>query len=176
VWFKRDPRVANVKVLGGVFNAALMQGVPQIVANALQQVEGLPHDEKLKVLVQTARAVQSEMPPRENQRINISLESVWASGPLGNVHVVLRGACNYKQTGLLQAYAAHHLTIGRPRLTGMASACQAFGHRELLAVLTHFGLCAAPQVSGDVTTVPLQPPAAIIGSLNGAARAAALAH
>lgn len=176
VWFKRDPRVANVKVLGGVFNAALMQGVPQIVANALQQVEGLPHDEKLKVLVQTARAVQSEMPPRENQRINISLESVWASGPLGNVHVVLRGACNYKQTGLLQAYAAHHLTIGRPRLTGMASACQAFGHRELLAVLTHFGLCAAPQVTGDVTAVPLQPAAAIIGSLNGAARAAALAH
>ena len=31
VWFKRDPRVANVKVLGGVFNRALMLGVPQIV-------------------------------------------------------------------------------------------------------------------------------------------------
>ena len=25
VWFKRDPRVANVKVLGGVFNRALMR-------------------------------------------------------------------------------------------------------------------------------------------------------
>jgi saccharopine dehydrogenase-like NADP-dependent oxidoreductase len=32
VWFKRDPRVANVKVLGGVFNKPLMLGVPQIVA------------------------------------------------------------------------------------------------------------------------------------------------
>ena len=31
VWFKRDPRVANVKVLGGVFNRPLMLGVPQIV-------------------------------------------------------------------------------------------------------------------------------------------------
>jgi len=101
-------------VLGGVFNAALMNGVPQIVANALQQVEGLPHDEKLKILVQTARAVQSEMPPRENQRINISLESVHASGPLGAVQVVLRGACNYKQTGLLQAYTRTTSSVARP--------------------------------------------------------------
>ena len=28
VWFKRDPRVANVKALGGVFNRPLMLGVP----------------------------------------------------------------------------------------------------------------------------------------------------
>ena len=28
VWFRKDPRVANVKALGGVFNKALMQGVP----------------------------------------------------------------------------------------------------------------------------------------------------
>ncbi|HWF54533.1 MAG TPA: DUF5938 domain-containing protein [Solirubrobacteraceae bacterium] len=176
VWFKRDPRVANVKVLGGVFNAALMVGVPQIVANALQQVEGLPHDEKLKILVQTARAVQSEMPPRENQRVNISLESVHASGPLGAVHVVLRGACNYKQTGLLQAYAAHHLVHGRPRITGMGSGCQAFGHRELLATLQHFGLAAAPEVSGHASAVPLQPPAAVIGVLNGAGARVPVAH
>ena len=175
VWFKRDPRVANVKVLGGVFNTALMEGVPQIVANALRQVEGLPRDEKLKILVQTARAVQGEMPPRENQRINISLESVWASGPLGSVHCVLRGACNYKQTGLLQAYAAHHCVIGAPRRVGFASGCQAFGHRELLGVLTHFGLASPPVLSGQVGVAPLQPPATAIGSLNGAARTA-VAH
>jgi short subunit dehydrogenase-like uncharacterized protein len=174
VWFKRDPRVANVKVLGGLFDRALMQGVPQIVAAALEQVEGLPQDEKLKILVQTARSVQSQMPPRENQRYNISLESVYASGPLGSVHCTLRGACNYKQTGLLQAYAAHHCVRGRPRLTGMASGCQAFGHRELLAVLTQFGLVAAPQVSGHVHTPVLQPPAMAIGSLNGAGVAQAL--
>jgi short subunit dehydrogenase-like uncharacterized protein len=173
VWFKHDPRVTNVRVLGGVFNATLMNGVPQIVAGALEQVQGLPHDEQLKILVQIARTVQPDMPPRENQRINISLESVHASGPLGNVHVVLRGACNYKQTGLLQAYAAFHLVHGRPRLVGMASGCQAFGHRELLAVLQQFGLAAAPEISGHSSTVPLQPPASIIASANGSGRAAA---
>ncbi len=177
VWFKRDPRVANVKVLGGLFDRALMQGVPQIVAGALEQVAGLPDDEKLKILVQTARSVQSEMPPRENQRINMSLESVYASGPLGSVHCVLRGACNYKQTGLLQAYSAHHLVIGSPRRIGFASGCQAFGHRELLGVLTQFGLMAPPQVSGQADATALQPPAAAIGSLNGAGISrAAVAH
>jgi short subunit dehydrogenase-like uncharacterized protein len=168
VWFKRDPRVANCRVLGGVFNAALMHGVPGIVANALEQVAGLPRDEQLKILVETARAVQSQMPPRENQRVNISLESVHASGPLGSVHVTLRGACNYKQTGLLQAFAAHHLVRGAARRVGFASGCQAFGHRELLATLQHFGLVAAPEITGHMSTVPLQPTAPAIGSLNGA--------
>ncbi len=178
VWFKRDPRVANVKVLGGLMDRALMQGVPQIVAAVLQQIEGLSEEEKFKVLSEQARAVRSEMPPRENQRINMSLESVHASGPLGHVHCVLRGACNYKQTGLLQAYCAHHLVHGMPRRAGFASACQAFGHRELLGVLQAFGLTAAPQVSGHVAPVPLQPSAPIIGHANGrvAAGAALVAH
>jgi hypothetical protein len=174
VWFKRDPRVANVKVLGGLFDRALMQGVPQIVAATLEQVAELPDEEKMAILTQTARSVQGEMPPRENQRVNISLESVHASGPLGSVHCVLRGTCNYKQTGLLEAYAAHHLVVGSPRRTGFASACQAFGHRELLGVLTQFGLIAAPEVSGQVSTAPLQPAAVAIGSTNGVR--AAVAH
>ena len=41
VWFKRDPRVANVKALGGVFNRALMLGVPQIVAGALEATKDM---------------------------------------------------------------------------------------------------------------------------------------
>ena len=40
VWFRKDPRVANVKALGGVFNKALMQGVPQIVAAAHRGDQG----------------------------------------------------------------------------------------------------------------------------------------
>ena len=55
VWFKRDPRVANVKVLGGVFNRALMQGVPLIVKAVLEQIEGLPESEKLRVLTAQRR-------------------------------------------------------------------------------------------------------------------------
>lgn len=144
VWFKRDPRVANVKVLGGVFNRALMQGVPQIVAGALEQVKGLPAAEKYKVLAEQAAAVRSDMPPRENPRINTSLDSVHASGPLARADCVIYGNCNYKQTGLLQTYAAYSLLQQAPRRVGFASACQAFGHRELLGVLRSFGLVMEP--------------------------------
>jgi short subunit dehydrogenase-like uncharacterized protein len=148
VWFKRDPRVANVKAVGGVFDRGLMQGVPQIVAAVVEQIKDLSDEEKHKVLAEQASGVMNEMPPRENQRVNISLDSVHASGPLGHVHCVVRGTCNYKQTGALQAYAAHHLVHGAPHRVGFASGCQAFGHRELLAALQSFGLIAGVELTG----------------------------
>jgi short subunit dehydrogenase-like uncharacterized protein len=144
VWFKRDPRVANVKVLGGVFNRPLMLGVPQIVAAALAQIEGLSEEDQYKALSDQAAAVMNQMPPRESTRINTSLDSVHASGPIGRAHCVIYGNCNYKQTGLLQAYAAYSLLLQPPKRVGFASGCQAFGHRELLGVLRSFGLVMEP--------------------------------
>ena len=147
VWFKRDPRVANVKAQGGVFNTALMNGVPQIVAGALEATKDMAPDERDAVLEATAAQVMNQMPPRENPRINKSLDSVHASGPLGRAHCVIHGNSNYQQTGLLQAYAAYSLLQQPPLRTGFASGCQAFGHRELLGVLRSFGLVAAPVVT-----------------------------
>jgi hypothetical protein len=144
VWFKRDPRVANVTGLGGVFNRPLMQGVPQIVGAALAQIEGLSDEDQYKVLSEQAAAVMSQMPPRESTRVNTSLDSVHASGPIARAHCVIHGNCNYKQTGLLQAYGAYSLLQQPPRRAGFASACQAFGHRELLGVLRSFGLVMEP--------------------------------
>ena len=144
VWFKRDPRVANVKVLGGVFNKPLMLGVPQIVAAALKATEGMNDEDRYAALAETAAGVMNTMPPRENPRINKSVDSVHASGPLGRAHCVIFGNCNYKQTGLLQAYAAASLLQQAPRRAGFASGCQAFGHRELLGALRSFGLVQEP--------------------------------
>lgn len=147
VWFRRDPRVANVKVLGGVFNKPLMMGVPQIVAAALKATEGMNDDDRYAALAQTAAGVMNTMPPRENPRINKSVDSVHASGPLGRVHCVIFGNCNYKQTGLLQAYAAATLLQQPPRRAGFASGCQAFGHQELLGALRSFGLVQSPVIT-----------------------------
>jgi hypothetical protein len=147
VWFKQDPRVANVKVVGGVMNTALMQGVPQIVQAVTEGIEGLTLEQKYAALAETAAGVNNQMPPRENPRINISVDSVHATGPLGRAHVVLYGNCNYKQTGLLNAYAAARLLGGPPNKVGFASACQAFGHRELLGVLQSFGLLLPPVIT-----------------------------
>ena len=144
VWFKKDPRVANVKVLGGVFNKPLMQAVPHIVAAALKATEDMNADDRYAALAKTAAGVMNSMPPRENPRINKSVDSVHASGPLGRAHCVIYGNCNYKQTGLLQAYAAASLLQQVPKRVGFASGCQAFGHRELLGTLRSFGLVMEP--------------------------------
>ncbi|WP_028601430.1 DUF5938 domain-containing protein [Ottowia thiooxydans] len=144
VWFKRDPRVANVKVLGGVFNKPLMLGVPKIVEAALEATKNMGAEERYAALAQTAAGVMNTMPPRENPRINKSVDSVHASGPLGRAHCVIYGNCNYKQTGLLNAFAASWLLQQSPKRVGFASGCQAFGHHELLGTLRSFGLVQPP--------------------------------
>ena len=149
VWFKRDPRVANCKAQGGVFNRALMNGVPQIVAAALEATKDMSPEDRDTALTATAAQVMNQMPPRENPRINKSLDSVYASGPLGRAHCVIHGNSNYQQTGLLQAYAAYALLQQPPRRVGFASGCQAFGHHELLGVLRTFGLVSPPVLTSQ---------------------------
>lgn len=140
VWFKNDPRVANCRAMGGVFERTVMEGVVQITTVVEEQIKKMPKDQQEKALSDMAASLQAGMPPRENQRVNTSVDSVHASGPAGRAHCVIHGTCNYKQTGLLQAYAAYHLLQAPPKRYGFASGCQAFGHRELLGVLQNFGL------------------------------------
>ena len=144
VWFKNDPRVANCKVIGGVFARQVMEGVVQTQQMVKAKIKPLPPEQQEAALAEIAASVQASMPPRENPRINTSLDSVHASGPLGRAHCVIHGNSNYKQTGLMQAYAAYSLLQQPPRRVGFASGCQAFGHHELLGVLRTFGLVSAP--------------------------------
>lgn len=140
IWFQNDPRVATCRVLGGVINKPLMEGVPGLVAQMLELTAGKSLDETRQILAGVAAQVNNTYPPRENPRINISIDSVYASGPLARAHTVIYGNCNYKQTGLLQAWSAAQVIHDPPRKVGFASACQAFGHRELHGVLKSFGL------------------------------------
>jgi hypothetical protein len=112
-----------------------------------EQIKPLPPDQQRAQLANIAASIQAGMPPRENPRVNISLDSVYGSGPLARVHCVIHGVSNYKQTGLLQAHAAYSLLQSPPKKAGFASACQAFGHRELLGVLKSFGLVMDPVVT-----------------------------
>jgi hypothetical protein len=147
VWFKDDPRVANAKAASGVYDKSVMNGVVDTLKRLPEKIQPLAPDEQAKALGDIAGSVQAGMPPRDNPRVNSSFDSVWASGPLGRVHSVPQGNCNYKQTGLLRAYAAYYLIQQAPRRIGLASACQAFGHRELLGVLRSFGFRLRPVVT-----------------------------
>ncbi len=147
VWFKNDPRVANCKVIGGVIQREIMQGVVQTMQMVKEKIKPLPMEQQEIELGKIAASVQGSMPPRENPRVNTSVDSVHASGPLGRSHVVIHGNSNYNQTGMLQAYAASWLVQAPPLRVGFASACQAFGHRSLLGQLRMFGLVAEPIVT-----------------------------
>ena len=147
VWFKDDPRVANCKALGGVFAREVMEGFVATQKMFEEQIKPLAPDQQQAALANIAASIQAGMPPRENPRVNVSLDSVYGSGPLARVHCVIHGVSNYKQTGLLQAHAAYSLLQSPPKKAGFASACQAFGHRELLGVLKSFGLVMDPMVT-----------------------------
>ncbi len=147
VWFKDDPRVATVKAASGVYDKTVMQGVVETLKMFQEKIKPLPPAEQELALAGIASSVQADMPPRENPRVKTAFDSVWASGPLGRVHCLLYGNCNYKQTGLLQAFGAYHLTQQAPRRAGFASACQASGHRERWGVLRNFGRVFKPIVT-----------------------------
>ena len=54
VWFKDDPRVANVKVAGGVFDRTVMEGVIATVKMVEEQIKTLPADEQEAALGEVA--------------------------------------------------------------------------------------------------------------------------
>jgi hypothetical protein len=147
IWFKDDPRVSTCKVQGGVFAREVMENVVAMTKMVETDILPLPLDEQEKRLGEMAASVQAAMPPRENPRLNTTVDSVYGSGPLVRTHTLIHGNGNYKQTGLLQAYCAALLLQQPPRRMGFASACQAFGHRELLGVLRSFGLVMKPIVT-----------------------------
>jgi short subunit dehydrogenase-like uncharacterized protein len=140
VWFKDDPRIANVYAFGGLLDRALMENVVAGQRDYQEKIRPLPAEQQREILAGIADSVQAGMPPRENRRRQRTIDVVSARGNLESVQVVVHGQGAYLQTGLIQAFAAHHLVFQPPRVTGFASPGSAFGHRELLAALEAYGL------------------------------------
>ncbi|MGA8152086.1 MAG: DUF5938 domain-containing protein [Terriglobales bacterium] len=143
VWFKNHPQVANVRSIGGLLDRQIMEGVAATEKLFEEQIRPLPKAEQEKKLAEMANAVQGGTPPRENTREQRTIDVVAGRGSTDYVHCVVFGTCCYRQTGLIQAFAAHSLVHAPPRKVGFASAAEAFGHRELLAVIESYGLAKA---------------------------------
>ena len=92
------------------------------------------------MLAEIADSMQPGLPPRENRRMQRTVDVVVGRGSLETIRVFAHGQGAYLPTGLIQAFAAHHLVHQPPRKVGFASPCEAFGHRELLAALEAYGL------------------------------------
>ena len=140
VWFKDHPQIANVKAFGGLLDRTLMEGIVAGQRDYQEKIKPLPAEEQKQVLAGIADSMQPGLPPRENRRLQRTVDVVVGRGNLDTVRVTAQGQGAYLQTGLIQAFAAHHLVQAPPRKLGFASPCEAFGHRELLSALEAYGL------------------------------------
>jgi short subunit dehydrogenase-like uncharacterized protein len=143
VWFKDHPQVANVKTLGGLLERQIMETVAATEKHFEEKIRPLPKEEQERQLAEMANSVQAGTPPRENTRVHRTIDVVLGRGSMNFAQCTMFGTCAYRQTGLIQAFAAHHLALTAPRKVGFASPCEAFGHRELLQALENFGLSKA---------------------------------
>lgn len=140
VWFKNHPQVANLKSFGGLLDRQIMEGVAATEKIFEEQIRPLPKAEQEKRLAEMANTVQGGTPPRENTREQRTIDVVAGRGSLDSVQCVIFGTCCYRQTGLIQAFAAHYLVNSSPRKVGFVSAAEAFGHHELLRTVESHGL------------------------------------
>jgi short subunit dehydrogenase-like uncharacterized protein len=140
VWFKNHPQIANVRSFGGLLDRQIMESVLATEKLYMKEIAPLPKEERERRLADMANSVQGGTPPRENSRENRTIDVIVGRGSTDFMQCVLFGTCCYMQTGLIQAFAAHHLVLESPRKAGFASAAEAFGARELLGVLESHGL------------------------------------
>jgi short subunit dehydrogenase-like uncharacterized protein len=140
VWFKNHPQVANVRSMGGLLDRQIMEGIAATEKMYEEQIRPLAKAEREKKLAEMANAVQAGTPPRENTREQRTIDVVVGRSSTDYAQCVTLGTCCYHQTGLLQAFAAHHLVQAAPRKVGFASPAEAFGHQEILRVLEEHGL------------------------------------
>jgi short subunit dehydrogenase-like uncharacterized protein len=143
VWYKDHPQVANVRSFGGLLDRQIMEGVAATEKLFEEQIRPLPAAEREKKLAEMANAVTGATPPRENPREHRTIDVVVGRGNTDLVECTVMGTCCYRQTALIQAFAAQNLVHRAPRKAGFASAAEAFGHRELLGVLEANGLSKA---------------------------------
>lgn len=139
VWFQNHPQIANVKSIGGLLDRQIMEGVAATERMYLEKIVPLPKEERERRLAEMAKSVQSGTPPPEDPRINRTIDVLVGRGATESVQCAIFGTCCYKQTGLLQAFAAHKLLHSTPQKVGFASAAEAFGAREVLGVLESHG-------------------------------------
>ena len=147
VWYKDHPQIANVRSFGGLLDRQIMEGVAATEKLFEEQIRPLPPAEQEKKLGEMANAVTGATPPRENSREHRTIDVIVGRGSTDFVHCAVFGTCCYRQTALIQSFAAHSLLHNAPRKVGFASAAEAFGHREILGVLETHGLSKVKMLS-----------------------------
>jgi short subunit dehydrogenase-like uncharacterized protein len=147
VWYRDNTQVANVRVLGGLLVRQIMENVLATEKHYEEHIKPLPESEQKKMLSEMANSVQAGTPPRENPRDQRTIDVIVGRGSTDFVQCAIFGTCCYRQTGLLQAFAAHYLIHSAPKQVGYASPAAAFGSREILRTLESYGFSKMKMLS-----------------------------
>src|SRR6202451_2278995 len=109
VWYKDHPQIANVRSFGGLLDRQIMEGVAVTEKLFEEQIRPLPPAEQERKLGEMANAVTGATPPRENPREHRTIDVIVGRGSTDSVQCVVFGTCCYRQTALVQAFAAHNM-------------------------------------------------------------------
>lgn len=139
IWFRRDGRVRNCKMDVAIWNQELYKKELELERAYKVQLQWLPEQQLRQVLDQMAVGITPASPPREIRQVHRSIDICLATGNNIAVKSTIFSTGGYLTTGLLQAYAATRLVTETPRVTGVRSPSEVFGHRELMGALESFG-------------------------------------
>ncbi|MFK4751501.1 saccharopine dehydrogenase family protein [Oceanobacter antarcticus] len=139
LWFRKDGRVINCKMDVAIWNQELYKKELEIERAYKVQLQWLPEEHLIPVLDQLAKDVTPSSPPRESRTVHRSIDTCLASGNNVAVKSTMFSTGGYLTTGLMQAYGARRLIHETPRVTGLRSPSEVFGHRELMGALQSWG-------------------------------------
>ena len=138
-WYQHDERVRNCTVYQCGDDNDMME---MVIAGVNQILEGAAGDENAReeMAIAGAGAIVQEEPPKEDPLMHRGTVHCTGSGSNGKNFCTLNFHSPYVMTGEFIAHGCQHLLAREPLETGFASPACAFGHRELLEMLSkqHF--------------------------------------
>jgi hypothetical protein len=139
IWFRKDGRVRNCKMDVAMWNQELYKAELGIERAYRVQLQWIPEEQLFPLLDHMAKEVTPGTPPREERQVHRSIDICLATGNNVAVKSTIFSTGGYLTTGLLQAYGATRLARETPRVTGMRSPSEVFGHRQLMGMLQNWG-------------------------------------
>ena len=142
IWFSRDGRVRNCKMMVAMWNQELYKKELELERADKVSLQWIPDEILYPMLDKMATTITPETPPRESRFVHRSIDTCVGNGPTKMVKATMISNGGYYTTGLMQAYGAMRLATETPRVTGFASPSEAFDHRQLMAALEGYGYAA----------------------------------
>ncbi len=139
LWFRYDGRVRNCKMDVAMWNQELHKKALELERLYKVQLQWIPEEQLRPLLDHLAKSVTPANPPRESRQVHRSIDICLATGNNVAMKSTLFSTGGYLTTGALQAYAASRLAVEVPKVTGLRSPSEVFGHRELMGALKNYG-------------------------------------